>query len=559
MAKLANKKQKEGFWSKSYNGLRGFMDLALCYYLVLMIVVLPFYNEAGYSHIGTDKAMFFRFWSRLFVCLVLPLGALLLAAYLGRRKEEGVLRETPQILWRGLRNNLSVTDMGAILFGISGIISYLMSDYKQEALMGTSGWYMGLYTHLVLVGSYFFISRLWVRRRWMVGLFVPVSFVVFLLGVLNRFGVYPIEMESTMPQFISTIGNINWYCAYLVTVFFAGAYFFWYGACKHKWQRVVLAVYVGIGFATLVTNGSSSGIMVLAVMMVVLFCLAVSRSDADAMLRFWLLSLLLSGVCLLLMGIRLLWPTRMTYIETTVELLTLSPLPLVMVLITGGFALVVWKTKSKGNYPMKLFRILRVILLTVCAIGTVGFVSMLVVNTLRPGSLGELSTLSVFTFSPEWGSKRGATWEAGVKLFGEQNFWHKLFGVGPDAFYAALDREGSSELVDMVTQVFDGSRLTNAHNEWLTVLVNEGILGFVGYVMMMVTGIFRFIKQSLVKGEGYDAGFIGACGLGILAYSVNSMVSFQQSMGAVTVFLLLSIGEAYRTVPRSKLTVDKNL
>jgi O-antigen ligase len=182
-------------------------------------------------------------------------------------------------------------------------------------------------------------------------------------------------------------------------------------------------------------------------------------------------------------------------------------------------------------------------LLATCTLGGIGFVVMLVVNTLQPGSLGAWSDLSFFTFSPEWGSKRGATWEAGMMLFSEQSFWHKLFGVGPDAFSAALTGEGSKELVDMVTQVFNGSRLTNAHNEWLTVLVNEGILGCAGYVMMMITAIFRFMKAGLLKQQ--NAGLIGACGLGILAYCVNSMVSFQQSMGAVTVFLLLSIGEAY--------------
>jgi hypothetical protein len=565
MAKLVSGKSKQdkGFWALCYHGLRRAIDLVLCCYLIVMIVILPFYNESGYSHIGTDKSSFFRFWSRIFMYIVLSLGVLLLAAFMGRymqqrsREIDKKKAISGRKIWDTLRSNLSVTDVGAIIFGLSAIVSYLLSHYKQEALIGTSGWFMGLYTQLVLVGSYFFISKLWRRRKWIAGLFLPVSVVVFLLGLLNRFGVYPFVMESAMPQFISTIGNINWYCAYLVTVLFGGVFLFWYGAGTHKWQRVILTVYVGIGFATLVSHGSSSGIMVLAVVMVVLFCFSVARREQEGMLRFWIIALLLSGVCLLLMGIRVLWPGQITYIEATVELLTLSPLPLIMTGVAGGFSLAVWVLGRKGIYPVTLFRICRIVLLSVCAVGAVGFVSMVVINTLRPGSLGSWSELSVFTFSPEWGSKRGATWEAGVQIFGEQNIWHKLFGVGPDAFSAALAGEGSTELTDMVAQVFSGSRLTNAHNEWLTVLVNEGILGFAGYVMMMVTGIYRYLRTGLGKGLDRNTGLIGACGLGILAYVVNSMVSFQQSMGAVTVFLLLSIGEAYQGVPRSKQVVDK--
>jgi hypothetical protein len=567
MAKLVSGKSKQdkGFWAVCYNGLRRVMDLVLCCYLFIMIVILPFYNEAGYSHIGTDKSTFFRFWSRIFMYLVLSLGVLLLTAYLGRilkrRSKENDKKKafSGHKIWDAMLSNFSVTDVGAIVFGLSAIVSYLLSHYKQEALIGTSGWFMGLYTQLVLVGSYFFISRLWRRRRWMAGLFLPVSAVVFFLGALNRFGVYPFVMESAMPQFISTIGNINWYCAYLVTVLFGGVFLFWYGAGIHKWQIVMLTVYVGIGFATLVSHGSSSGIMVLAVVMVVLFCFSVAREEQERMLRFWLVALLLSGVCLLLMGIRVLWPGQITYIEATVELLTLSPLPLIMTGVAGGFSWVVWIAGRKGLYPVTLFRICRIVLLSVCAVGAVGFVSMVVINTMRPGSLGAWSELSVFTFSPEWGSKRGATWEAGVRIFGDQNIWHKLFGVGPDAFSAALAGEGSKELTDMVAQVFGGSRLTNAHNEWLTVLVNEGILGFAGYVMMMVTGIYRYLREGLWKGQDRNAGLIGACGMGILAYCVNSMVSFQQSMGAVTLFLLISIGEAYLRASRSKQTVDKIL
>ena len=39
--------------------LEAFIDYGLCIYLILILIVMPFYNREGYSHIGTDKAHFF--------------------------------------------------------------------------------------------------------------------------------------------------------------------------------------------------------------------------------------------------------------------------------------------------------------------------------------------------------------------------------------------------------------------------------------------------------------------------------------------------------------------
>lgn len=47
--------------------------------------------------------------------------------------------------------------------------------------------------------------------------------------------------------------------------------------------------------------------------------------------------------------------------------------------------------------------------------------------------------------------------------------------------YAFLSNEASPELQNMVYDFFYGNRLTNAHNEWLTILVDIGVLGLVSY------------------------------------------------------------------------------
>lgn len=81
--------------------------------------------------------------------------------------------------------------------------------------------------------------------------------------------------------------------------------------------------------------------------------------------------------------------------------------------------------------------------------------------------------------------------------FGEQNFLHKLFGVGPDAMSGYLYQDGSRKLQLLMEETFGASLvLTNAHNEWLTVLVDTGILGLISYAGIFVSAIVSFLKKK---------------------------------------------------------------
>ena len=95
----------------------------------------------------------------------------------------------------------------------------------------------------------------------------------------------------------------------------------------------------------------------------------------------------------------------------------------------------------------------------------------------------------------------------------------------------------------MVHDRFGGNRLTNAHNEWLTVLVDIGVLGLVSYAGMMITAIRDFLRA------GENKMLVGACGICVLAYTVNNMFSFQQVMNISTVFVIMGIGENLRSAP----------
>ncbi len=560
-----NTKEQEPIVTSVRQFLAYLLDGMVCVCMLLLIVVMPFYHEQGYAYIGTNKAMFFRnvcvngatfiiptvilYW----ICLWVERQAadkthVRNGIEVATKRKECGIKDRCKSLWKLCRKHLSVTDMFALLYGVSLLLSYLFSEYRDATwqgtvLWGSDGWFMGLLPQLFLLGIYFMISRLWKRRTWMFLLFLPVSAVVFVLGYLNRFGIYPIDMGLKSASFISTIGNINWYCGYVVSVFFGGYYLLLQGGVPAgtgnmtSLKNGLVMAYVLIGFATLVTQGSMSGMVALAVMLVVAFCMA--TSDGQRMVNFWQGTLLLSLACLGTWCLRNVFGWESMMIDPIVEILTNSRFPLIVTLISLIFLIGVSLCHRANQYPARLFGYAKWLVGGGASLALCVVIGMIVVNTLYHGSIGSLSDNPFFTFSNAWGSGRGATWKAGWMCFAEQNILHKAIGVGPDTMEGYISLGASEELKELVKRVFNTNRLTNAHCEWLTILVDGGVLGVIAFGGMIVSGIMRFIKCGKINV------IAGACGFCLLAYVANNIFSFQQSMSVATIFVLLGIGEAH--------------
>lgn len=523
---------------------RDLLDVCVCIYMLMILVVMPFYNEEGYKHIGTDKSTYFRQCTIYGSKIILPLLAIVAVFSLIVYIQENKLSDWKQLSFKQIaeacKKQFSVTDVFVLIYGISVTISYFCSHYKEEALWGTKGWFMGLVSQMTLVSVYFLVSRAWRRRNWMAALVLPVSAVVFVLGYLNRFNIYPIDMQLQSSAFISTIGNINWYCGYLVSVFFGGMFLLLMADREKKWWNICLMGYVVIGFATLTTQGSNSGIFAAAVSFFVLIWL--SAKDGSKMEMFWLEMVLFSVTCLVTCLLRVTKVLQSTMIDTVSDILTCSVFPVFMTAVSLMIWIGIRRSNQKGKYPGQLIgRLTKLICVGVLVLLGL-YILLLIINTAADGAITQFMGLPEENFlrlSPKWGSNRGATWTCALMCFAEQDLLHKLIGVGPDCLSAFLYNNGSAELVSLVKESFGDARLTNAHNEWLTILVNMGILGFVSYAGMMISAIKRYLQK-------HDTCVItAACGICLLAYTVNNMFSFQQSMSVATIFVIFGIGENY--------------
>lgn len=517
-----------------------FLNIAVSVYMVLLLAVMPFYFTKGYGRIGTDKYEFFREVTIYAGVIILPLVLIYCCIkWAEGRKTYGRCQKENMIFFVG---DLSVTDVFAILYEVATLLSWLHSDYRTigehgNAWTGAKGWYMGLSTQLMFLGIYFIVSRFWKPNKWLPALWLPVTFVVYFLGYCNRFGVYPIKMEYATRAFISTVGNINWYCGYMVIVIFGALYYWWRNTVEQGWVKVLLTIYCVMGFGALITQGSSSGFLTLAVLCPV--CLASSVKSDIKMQRFWLMAVCLGVAASLTYGLRSVFPGRFVYPDPLVELVTNTPAPVILLLFSLGiYSGVLYCYKCK-RYPMVFFvRFGK--FLTGLMIGLAGLsVCLIAVNTRFPGSLGKFSEIPIFTFDENWGSSRGAIWLAAIKCWLDQPLSGKVLGVGPDCMANYIYEGNSPEVLAMVQHQFQGSILTNAHCEWLNLLVNCGLFGAVAFGGMMISAIKRYVKC------GRKSVLAGACGIGLLAYTINNMVSFQQAMATTTMFLVLGMGEAF--------------
>ncbi len=535
-------------------------------YVFLILCVMPLYFTDGYAHIGRDKyAFFYQVTTRIGLLFVILLGVQWGRRILCRSRKnphsgEDVCAMDNGSAASGESKVLSLTDKFALGYAVAVLLSYFFSPYREggiyaDAWYGTQGWYMGTCSQLLFVGIYFAVSRFWsVKVKWL-AVCLPVTFGIFILGILNRFGVYPIPMRGAGPEFISTIGNINWYCSYLVLVLFAGMFYFCADAEMRKPVKTAMSIWLTAGFGALLTQGSLSGLFTLGIMLIVIYLCAVhSMQWAEAFVKCLVC---LGGAATVIYVLRLFVGDYYNYSDAMADLVTNTPLALCAL----GFGLYTWyKLHSMHVQSKTCKKALVKIGYGVCGVAGLAIVVYLLLatlNTLRPGSLGALSGNELFTFDGAWGSNRGLSWAVGWNCFLEQDLWGKIVGMGPDTMVEYVSTGLESDLAAAVQEFFGNFKLTNAHNEWLTILVNEGICGLVMYVGLFISAIMRMAKKGLgktgqAKPDRQNAGLAdmgtgilaGACGMAVLAYVVNSMFGFQQVMGAGVLFVILGIGES---------------
>lgn len=512
-------------------------------FLFFFVVVYAFYAPQGYIQLATNKYHFYRKMVLTAGAVMIPLTALWYLFSLPDKKAKQSRREL-----------FSPTDIFMLLFLAINCISFFFTAYREEALWGTSGWYMGYAMMLSFIGIYFVLSRFYDGKINLLPPLIGVTSLVFLWGLLNRFSVYPVDMQYYDPSFISSIGNINWFSGYWSVFFAAGVVL--YIIAEERRLRIFSAIAGTLAMTAGAMQGSDSAFVSMGVVFFFLFLAAFRRTVY--MKRLLEIGIFYCTACQVMRVIASFGPEALPVEEG--EWAGLNRVTPVMGLMLGNLTLVVlvffillrvlleWEerkdregssAKNRKSAPERefiwKFRWIKYTAIGLVIVTAVVYLTLLIINTRTPGILGPLSKYPVLLFDGNWGSNRGATWRDGLLIYQSLPFRERLFGVGQDCF--SIYAYSVPEIAARLTEEWPSSRLTNAHNECITFLVNLGIFGLLSFVGIFVSSFKRLLDRA--KEEPLCYVFAAS----LLSYFFHNQFSFSQVMNIPYIFMMLGLAE----------------
>ncbi len=495
-------------------------------YVFFMFAIYPLYYEEKYYNMGDAKWHFFK-WVTLVGVAVMLLVFVWYQLYLARK---GKISQYWNI------KGISVLDWFVLAYTFAALTSFLLSPYKAETLVGYDGWYMGLISQLAFVTLYYFVSRFW---RWddiVFIIYLSVSAVVFLICLLNRFRIDPLEMyvgldESYLINFISTLGQATWFSSYMILMFPIGLLVFWHS--EEMVKRFLSGAYVLIGAMTMIAQNSDSALLAYAVVYLILFF--ASFRDNKSMRRFLECLVMLFGGWKLFGLLEIAFKDRVMVLSNIMRTLSIGVVSWILLAVSAGMLIGYIKITQKEGFEIGDHLNVRTIVLIiagVCALIPIVYIALNTAGAFAGTSLESDNNYLLFDY--QWGNNRGLSWIGAVGTFCKTNILRKLFGAGPDGFYNEVYRFYSEPLN---AKWGKGTVLTCAHNEWLNALINVGLAGAAAYIGIFISGMIRFIKKSETLTETL------APAMCIGAYMMHNFFCYQQIICTPIVFMIIGAGE----------------
>lgn len=479
-------------------------------YMLMLFVIYPFYMKEGYVNISDHKFTFFLYSS---------IGAVLLLLLTGFTE-----------LIKSM-NSFRSTDAFMLLFILVAVVSYLLSDYKDTAILGTGGWYLGLVFLVLISVLYLLISRLWEFEVYVLYAALIASFFVFILGIFDRFSIYLIPLEIRTPSFISTLGNINWFMGYSSVLMPLGAGLFLseINASENRLtlRGGLLGVYTLVAFCAGFAQGSESVFLVFFVIfnayLFLLYKQAISGYSVGILLIIW-------GIASQLIRLfRVLYPIGYNYnTDGPCAYMTSHSVGVYFAVVGLLFCTI------KSDNSKAIMKTIAKIIFLIEAVLIAGIIVIGMLKTKAEMFSGINSSL--FYFDERFGSFRGVAYGVSIDILKRFSPLQWIFGIGPDCFskIAYSYKDLSARLMN----VWPNDTLTNAHSELLTMLINQGIMGLITYLGIFIT----FLKSSLKR---YTNPILWCISLSVMCYMVHNLISFMQVLSTPYIFILMAIASVY--------------
>ncbi|MBE5825332.1 MAG: hypothetical protein E7307_01725 [Butyrivibrio sp.] len=463
-------------------------------YIILIYAFLPLYMRYGYFELGEYKSLAYLWISGAAAIIML------IAATVRGDVKRAITKDRADI-----------RRYAVLGFLFTNLLTWLFSIDKKVAFLGLSGWRTGFLTILLMVFFLLYFSKYVKPQGLLLAAMLVTALLEFVLGILGRFEVHPIEIFGQDTSFLATIGNINWYAGYLSIFVPIGIGF---TVMQKKYSRGFFlgVAYTFPGLMALLTQGSDSAALILAGTYGAL--LLFGLKDRESFRRF-LMQFAILGITMELTGIltRLLdeWyalnDSLMTVICNRHVGLIIIAAALLFYRLSRLFEEISMPWKEK-TYEIAAVTVL----LAAVIAGAVFFVK---------------------SFDYSFGNNRGLIWSMSLDIFKSMSPWQKLVGVGQDCFYDFAYTD--PVMADSLLNIFEGGQLTNAHCEVLTILVERGLLGVISYLFLFGVALRHFWQNKRERS-------ILLFALPVIAYFCNGLVSFSQVMSTPYFFMMLGMG-----------------
>lgn len=508
------------------------------YYLLLMFTIFPLFATNAYFNIRHDKYYFFIILSAL---IFFSEVALIISVRSEQKKNAPPDMSVTDKVWY---KTFSFTDWAMIALLVTSFISTLLSEFPLDSLLGTAGRNNGLLLTAIYVGIYFLITRYFYFMEYVFMAMAVGSALVYLLAILNCYYIDPLGMfslltdEKTIIDFTSTIGNKNllssFICITLPVIIALSVH------TKNKWFRLTYLVVSGLGFASLMTADSDSGILGVGVFLIIYFIWYSRRISRLKKYFLCITSMLLAGKLLRLFA--LIMNDNSKGLDNFQEFFVYENLSYVLLIgfavITALLYLLDYKKPNivlTKAVPITLGIIVGAgVIAVICAVIYFSFID----TTTQLGGIERFLRID-----DKWGTHRGFMWIRSMWIFNDFSFIEKLFGCGPDTFYYAFQ-----PYFQDLTKYGDAS--TNAaHNEYINYLITIGITGLASYLAVVGGSIARAIKASLKNPLAI------VCVAAVICYSVQAVVNITQPITTPLFFIFIALCEA---VARNTKLKNKN-
>lgn len=508
---MGNNKKNHNALQNIYSSIK---EDVVFLYLVLLFVVFVFYAPDKFYNIGVYKILFFERVTIFFLGISI---LLIIATFI-------FVSNKPKV-------KLEITDIAFLAFAGWNIISLLFSPYSWDGLLGYETWRTGLLTQLAITAIYFIVKQ-WANKWKSIITIALIAFTVEnILVILQRFGMNPLNLYEGMElgdwnrrNLLGTIGNTNWLCGYMMCLIPVIVWLYIY--VEEMVLGIVWGVALFISLVALCLQGSSSGIVALAGILLVCLCFAIRTykhlirliSIPFMIAFFWMM--------LSLLQVELLEPEEVHTPQKVYSYLWIIPTLVLAVII---IFLIVWtKRKKKDKLPSEFIRVARIVVAVILGTGLIVFTSVQFW-----GAASNNQIVQKLLIKDTWGSNRILLWKETIKhFFQNTSIKSILFGVGPDCYGNWFIDQGIYIRAEgPMKDVF----YTNAHNLVLTTLINTGVIGVSIYLFAWISLLVHFLKKERAR----DFSVLGV--LMITGMGINGFFSFQQICATPLFFALLGL------------------